>query len=261
MKVVHRIIPTGADGEKLLRSVGWGPDDVVFVVAESHHLWERIRRGVEEKSLRSLMSYKEYTPREIESARWLEMSLWLHGYPQPEDDDAYLVATYDRVCATCGRRGDQRAPFRLRGEPRWGRRGMMSLFWIYDAIFVRPEVHAAVFSTYGLACREVLGTRGQSLKTVVQVEVPRSARLDVAEQRGRLCKTCKHRRYARRPLKELPHLLEAPESDVALTVERFGEGLESSSAVVVSGRFYKALQAAKVKGAEFSVLTVADGGK
>lgn len=230
----------------------------MLVLAESDPRWARVREGLARKTLESLMRCTEYSSRELGDAAWLEMSPWLHGYPQPEDDYAFLGATYENVCTRCGWRDLQREPFRLHGEPRWGKRGIMSLFWVYDAIFVRPEVFAEVFAVNGYRCREVLSAGGKVLRTVVQVEVPGRVALDVSNQRGRICKSCNHRRHARSALKELPSLLEVPSHDVVLTVERFGEGLENCSAIVVSQRLRRLLGGAKVRGAELSVLRLSE---
>ena len=66
----------------------------------------------------------EFNASERGNAEYLNVApAWHHGYPQPEDDFAYLSATYDlkEYCPGCGIGEKQVAPFRMKGEPKWGK--------------------------------------------------------------------------------------------------------------------------------------------
>ncbi len=70
---------------------------------------------------------------------WYQVGTTGHfGYPQPEDD--YHGATYEAFCLRCGVHGRQRAPLRVRTEPTQKRSQFIALHWVYDALFVRPDV-------------------------------------------------------------------------------------------------------------------------
>lgn len=71
-----------------------------------------------------------------------------HGYPQPEHD--YFRLAYDSFCLRCGIHGAQRAPFRLKQVQRAPHSDFVQLNWIFDALFVRPEV-AAELSASGMS--------------------------------------------------------------------------------------------------------------
>jgi hypothetical protein len=94
----------------------------------------------------------EFSKEEIDSARWIEVGAWHHGYPQPEDDFGYLRATYDlsEWCDACGIGLKQKASFQMKGEPRWGRRAILQLNWVFDELFVTPEVWSASSSPVAL---------------------------------------------------------------------------------------------------------------
>ena len=83
-----------------------------------------------------------YTKRELDNAEWLKMSArGHHGYPQPEDGFGYIEQTYDVAdyCPICGIGGTQKAPFRLRSEPKASRSQFLQLNWAFDEFFVRCE--------------------------------------------------------------------------------------------------------------------------
>lgn len=253
VKVVHRVQPRTTRGERLLRSFGWKDGDAVMLVAESDAHWESVAPAIRANDLTDLMVHRKYTRAELDSAAWLDMSLWQTGYPQPEDGFAYKGLTYHDVCSRCGSKGEQRAPFCMAGEPRWGTRSIMSLHWEYDAVFVKPEVFDEVFEPLGFRSREVHDRRRSILKTVVQVEITERVPLDVRALKGRTCRACGRRRFSPEVLGDRPRLLAPPTSDLSSSREHFGEGLAYFALTIASARLYRALQAAKVRGAEFSV--------
>ena len=80
----------------------------------------------------------------------------------------------------------------MKGEPRWGRRSVLQLNWVFDEYSATPEVWNAVFRPIGVESMPVLGRRGKVLTTVVQmvidervpVDVDRRSALQVAPVRG-----------------------------------------------------------------------------
>ena len=82
-----------------------------------------------------------YDKEDINNANWFEAGAGSYQYPQPEDDFAYLKATYnlDNYCSTCGIGNIQNAPFRLQSEPKQFNNQFWGLHWVFDAIFLRQE--------------------------------------------------------------------------------------------------------------------------
>lgn len=106
-------------------------DHFVFDIGESDRTWPAVRKWISPRSHSDLVS-PTFSEAEITAARWVELvPNWHHGYPQPETDFGYLNQTYDlsAYCTACGIGAVEKAPFRMRGEPRWGRRGILQLNW------------------------------------------------------------------------------------------------------------------------------------
>jgi len=123
MKIVHRVSIKSTDAIKQeLGDLGVSIGDglATFEVDEAHPRWAQIQQFIERHRAVDVVSTK-VTVKELAAAEWLVMQpTWHAGYPQPED--TYLATTYDLsdYCAQCGTGAVQRAPFRMRGEPKWG---------------------------------------------------------------------------------------------------------------------------------------------
>jgi hypothetical protein len=150
-------------------------DDLVFVtfeVDEAHVSWPEVHARLDGWNVRSDVR-TEYSPEEIGNSRWLNLvPEWHHGYPQPREREfGYRHVTYDMThyCPRCGIGLIQRAPFQMKGEPKWGRRQVLQPNWVFDEFFTTPHAWASVFQPFGIECRAVLNTKGDELKTVVQL--------------------------------------------------------------------------------------------
>lgn len=205
--------------------------------------------------------WTEFSDREIEAADSLRLaSDWLHGYPQPED--TYERATYDlgAHCPECGIGAKQRAPFAMKKEPKWGKKTILQLNWVFDQHFVKPELWEAVFKPRGVECMPVKehGSK-RDLNTVVQLVIPD---LDIevnapacAAQRCPRCDRVKYVPHVRGPF---PALRSKP-ADVPIfrAATWFGSGASANRPVFVSREFRAAMQAYGANGAAF--IPVAEG--
>ena len=181
---------------------------------------------------------------------------WHHGYPQPkEDDDGYVEATYDVAehCERCRVGKRQKAPFQMKREPGWGRKGILQMNWILDEYFTTPEVWARVFEPYGVACRPVLNTKKVELSTVVQLVV--TAEVDIVTDglatEYTTCRECGRRKYLAVTRGRFPPLVEPPSTGAVKTAQYFGSGGSAWKAILVSQDIARALKGAKVRGASF----------
>lgn len=268
MKIVHRIsINSTPDIQRELAamSVFVGKGDpvtsglVAFDVDESHAAWPRLKEWIERRNALDVVSTK-FSAAEIGKARWLELEAeWHHGYPQPNElEFGYRAVTYDLTdyCEGCGIGLRQKAPFRMKSEPKWGRRGILQLNWVFDEYFVTPEVWAGVFKPYGVAKREVLGTGGAELKTVVQLVVGQE--IDIVTQ-GLLsenCAACDRVKYAPVARGYFPALVSEPQGHMVKTRQYFGSGASANHCVLISQDLASALASENVRGA--SVRPVAE---
>jgi hypothetical protein len=212
MKVVHRIgfRATGmqrraleALGVKLPSAVslpGGGEPLLTFDVDEDHPNWSLLSALFDGWDVFNMVR-TEFTRKELESARWLEVGAWHHGYPQPHDDElGYLQATYDLTdwCESCGIGMKQKAPFQMKREPKWGRNAIMQLTWVYDELFVTPDTWIHAFKPAGVGCRPVLNTKGVELKTVVQLVVETSVGIVTDGLAFERCERCGRTKYPAR---------------------------------------------------------------
>ena len=176
MQIIHRIsIASTPEIRSELAGMGVvvGSNGLVsFELDERHEAWAEVQGWIARRSPVDVVTTK-FSKQEIDEARWLTMVPdWHHGYPQPDElDFGYRRATYDltNYCERCGVGLRQKAPFQMKGEPKWGKRGILQLNWVFDEYFVTPEVWASVFRLHGIECRPVLNTKGDELKTVVQL--------------------------------------------------------------------------------------------
>lgn len=178
MKIIHRIPTDRRDPiRKELELLGYKfkAELEPFYIDEGDARWPQVARLFDRYSSFQLV-YAEFTEREIAEARYAALfAIGHHGYPQPEDEFGYQKTTYDdsNYCDRCQCGLIQKAPFNLRGEPKWGKRsGFLQLNWVGDEYFVHPTIWAAQLQPLGVKCREVLSVKGVKLDTVVQLDIP-----------------------------------------------------------------------------------------
>jgi hypothetical protein len=198
----------------------------------------------------------EFSADEIDAAKWVSIRAWFHGYPQPDIDDGYRQVTFDLAnwCQECGIGCKQKAPFRMKGEPRWCRRGMMQMHWVYDYLFVRPEIWSAIFAPRGIGFLPVQNARGADLRTVLQVVVDRDVDLCTEGLSYSVCAKCSRVKYRQGPREAKPPLAEEPSGQILTTREYFGDGGLATRLVIIAQGIAQALRAAKVRGVVYSLL-------
>jgi hypothetical protein len=106
---------------------------------------------------------------------WYQVGATSHtGYPQPEV--GYAAVTYDAsgYCPRCGIGAVQRRPFRFRADPKTSRRRFIQLNWVFDELFVPPDVFTTLEreGITGIGVGPVLDHRtSQPLQSVQQLLV------------------------------------------------------------------------------------------
>lgn len=264
MIVIHRISlrPTEKQrnalqelGVKLPAGValpGGGPPHVAFDVEESHPNWDALERLFREWDVGDFVSTR-FSTDEVSAAKWLELvPEWHHGYPQPEQNFGFLETTYDQAdwCAECGMGLKQKAPFRMKGEPKWGRRGVLQLNWVFDEFFVTPEVWSGIFEPRGVGCRPVMNVKGAPLKTVVQLVVTEEVGIVTEGLAPERCAKCGRVKFKPATRGFFPSLTTLPTGAIARTKEAFGSGAAAHNRVLISQDLARALTAGGVRGAE-----------
>jgi hypothetical protein len=227
---------------------------LTFDVAEDHPQWEAIRELTRELTASDIVR-TEFAASEMDRAKWLGvLPAWHHGYPQPREEEfGYLDATYDLTdyCRECGTGARQKAPFRMKREPRWGNRSILQLNWVFDEYFVKPAAWATVFEPFGIGQTAVLGVRGEELNTVRQLVVEESVDLDVTGLPFETCASCGQPKYLPVARGPLPPLKSAPVGHMAKSNQYFGSGGRAFHVVIASGSLGVAIRRNGVRGVSF----------
>lgn len=225
---------------------------VAFDVAEDHPNWQLLCVRLQAWNVKPVFWRTEFTPHEIESARFLTLGAWNNGFPQPQDIGEYMRATYDLIhaCPECAYGTVQNAPFRLKGEPKWNRRGIMTTFWTIDEFFVPPEIWETVFKPFGIECRPVANAKGKLLNTVAQLVVSEEVDVFTDGLRPLPCNVCHRVHYewpVRGPFRPFVH---EPVGAMAKSRQAFGTG-HPFRAVFISQELARAFKAHNLRGATF----------
>jgi rRNA maturation protein Nop10 len=268
MKIIHRVSLTSNDEirEKLRQcAIKVEPvlnDLITLEVDESSSSWPIVSQLIQTCNVLDVIR-TEFSGTELHEARHLQLvPKWHHGYPQPENSHGFLSATYDltNYCSTCGMGLRQKAPFRMKCEPKWGKRRILQLNWVFDEFFIQPAVWSDIFGPLGLACFPVLDNRtGHPLNTVVQLRVESEAcsTIDFAEEPlSECCKSCGRKKYLPLNRGKFPPLCIPTETHMIKTQEYFGSGSSSWQAIIVSAEFFKTVRQTKLRGAAFKPLVV-----
>jgi hypothetical protein len=273
MRIMHRVAfaATPAEEKQLddlgikLTTVtampGGGDPFIAFDIREDDPVWPPLRSLLHRWGRSEGNVSTSFTKKELDSARWLELGAWHHGYPQPDEDVfGYRQATYDLTdwCGSCGIGKKQKAPFQMKGEPKWGKRSILQLNWVFDAYFVTPDAWALVFKPHGIECRPVLNTKGGELRSVVQLVAQGEVgvvREGLATEEA-ACSSCGRTKYLPVARGRFPAMKEEPSTAMVTTKECFGSGASAHRRVLVSQAVAHSLTAAKLRGA--SMRPVAD---
>jgi hypothetical protein len=234
MKIVHQI------------SSDWTKDQAKVLEERGIHVkegYERLTLIEDETYLALREQFKSwgaldmvgtvFDTSEIEGAT----SVMLHPdsqsyYPQPETEFGYLKYTYDlaNYCFTCGIGAKQIRPFRLRSEPKWGRKKAFMLNWVFDEMFVTRDAYDQVFRPLDIGCTPVLLDRDEShIKTTVQLNIPESrTALALDGYPCDVCASCGRKRY--RPITRgwFPPFDSPLSMPLCKSQEYYGSGASSS---------------------------------
>jgi len=214
LRIRHRLsISLDAEGAELFHRYGikdepasaWrspvgavSGNTVLVNIYEDAECWPEIAQYLSSRNKNDFV-VSEFTESELVSAKYLCIwSTWHHQFPlpsksdDPELDMGYLQATYDPTdaCPECSIGYRQRAPFRLRSEPKWGSKSFLQLNWVFDEFFTKIEVFERLLRKQGVNVRPVVkNSTGNALNSVVQLDVHASCEI-LGKDRLRLERTC-----------------------------------------------------------------------
>jgi hypothetical protein len=146
---------------------------IEFTVGESDPLYPHFAELIKKFGF-YVQSGVRFSEQEIDEAEWLAVRVGGFQYPQPED--TYMEATYDisSYCPHCGMGAVQNNPFRLKSDFRQNAARFLGLHWVFDEVFVRPEVKSMLEQSAiaGIGFLPPVHHRtGQPIETVYQMIV------------------------------------------------------------------------------------------
>jgi len=261
VEIVHRVgINGNADVIAQLRRLGVEPnvDSILvwFDISESAGNWPQVEPWIQ-RARASDVVHTEFSDAEIASARWLVPGITqAQGFPQPRDAEfGYREATFDtsEFCETCGVGMRQKAPFQMKGDPNWGRRGILQLHWVSDVFFAKPDVWQSVFKPLGVDARPVTKPSGAILEKVVQLVIDETVPTAVADLPPQVCLICGRAKYNHVVRGRSPAPLIEPPAHLVWSREWFGSGGAADHEVLMSGDLASAVRRAGVRGLTFGV--------
>lgn len=221
---------------------------------EANPNWPLVHRLLIEWDATPIIPHTEFTPRELDRALHLRLTAWDNGYPQPQEDRKFFDVTFDMThcCQRCKLGKIQNAPFRIKGEPKWGRRGIMTLGWVFEELFVPPAIWETIFKPFGIPSRPVHNRRGKQLETVVQLIIEKQVDLDLQNLSViEVCDACGRNKYTYSARGRYPQLAEELSGPIAKTRQAFGEGWGIRD-IIVSQELRRAMISHKLRGADFT---------
>lgn len=248
MQIVHRVsIASSPEVRSELAALGVviGTQGLVtFEVDEAGSAWPALKAWIARRKASDFVTTR-FERDEIGEAKWLQLVPdWHHGYPQPDEDVfGYREVTYDlsNWCEKCGIGMKQKAPFRMKGEPKWGKNGILQLNWIFDEFFVKPEVWTSVFKPMGVKSGPVLDPKGHELASIVQLVVEEECGIVTKDLAAEKCTKCGRVKYPPINRGFFPALVNVPSGAMIKTKEYFGSGAAAHKRVLISQKLYQSL--------------------
>jgi hypothetical protein len=259
MNIIHKIsIKAKPEIRELLKELGIDVLDGPFLdfkIEESNKNWEKLEPKLKEWDALDI-AHTTFSINELSECDWLVMIPdWHHGYPQPEDDFEYMSSTYDlsNYCSACGIGAIQKESFRMLKEPKWGKRGILQLNWVFDEFFVLPEVWRDIFKMFDIPCLPVIHHRtGKKFDTVLQLSNLEYTELeDIDGYPYEICNECGRKKYLPIARGRFPRKIIMPKGNIVRTKEYFGSGGSAFNEVIVSQELYKRIVEYKLKGVSF----------
>lgn len=113
---------------------------IEFFLSEDHTNFDELESNLSGFKIYTQV-FTEYEKSDIEKAEWFIIETGEYQYPQPENDNGYLKATFDlsNYCELCGIGKVQNNPYRLKTLPKQVNNQFWGLHWEFATIFVRQE--------------------------------------------------------------------------------------------------------------------------
>jgi hypothetical protein len=248
-----------AIGVKYKKTPGFqGAYAITFEITESDPRWPQANELMRRKSAADFV-WTEYTPEETLKAEWLKVGAIKHiGLAQPEANSGWREVSFDGGCRQCGVGARQKAPFRIKSEPR-----LKTLFATVGngwPLFAVSQIVGA-FKDAGVRGYEtwsvLLHKSGRPSACLQQMYIPTIAQPALVEEAAEserfwkeTCRVCGQLRYTfyTRGMMPLRRSQLASDVDLQLTDEWFGTARASRREILVSNRVARVIMALPATG-------------
>jgi hypothetical protein len=258
MKIIHHIaLSSTAERRSAFMNAGIQLEAgfVSFQIAESDSRWPDVEALVREYDVIDSV-FTEFSSDECKQAQYLELlPTWHHGYPMPDEENFGYLRGFDltEYCSDCGIGLRQIAPFQMKGAPKWGRRSILQLNWVFDEYFVTPELWTTIFEPLDIGSIPVLSARNQTvIDSVVQLKVEQLVEIELADAPFEECRICRRRKYLPITRGFAPKPITTTDSVMMKSQAYFGSGANAFRMVFVSNLLYENLSKARIRGITYS---------
>lgn len=253
----HYCFNTFPEIEKRLLQLGIalsGKALTTISVFETDESWQTVHR-----LMRSIDAFERvetvFDELDPSTAKLLELgSDWFAAYPEPKPDSfGYRNQTYDLEfhCEKCGTGMRQKGPFLMKKAPKWGKRSICHLHWVYGEFFVNDFFVENVAGPFGISTTPVLNLRNEELADTHQLVVDNEVEIDTAHLTGNECSACGVMKYMPDWVGMFPSVQCQTLAPIARTRQYFGDGGSAWKAVVVSQEMFVAMTKLRIKGVTF----------
>jgi len=221
-----------------------------FDILESNPHWENMKQ-LANMERRTSYSYTVFSKKELLDAKWLTIrSKWEFAYPQPERKDGYREGVYaPGYCWDCSS-VNQIGSFRIKKEPKWGRRNFAMLNWVGDELFVNDRVKQ-VFQEEGITGIDylpVLNKKGSEIlpgvhQLVFTDVLEKGLVINEGIEETNTCSYCGVEKYLPSQRNILTYRKEVFDNapDFVKSSEVFGSGHYAAHELFISQRVYQVL--------------------
>jgi len=257
MRVYHRLsLSVDEEIQQKLLSIGIDIEIGfnVIEIDEDSSMWIILKNMIDGWHVVDIVDTK-FTKTELDNADYLQICpSWHCGYPMPDDNFEYLNVSFDlsNYSRESGIVRVQKSPIRIKGEPKWGKKHIMQLNWIFDIYFVRPEIWENIFKQFKIETMPVIHYRkNTTLDSVLQLVPQGTVSLDMTGYPYETCLKTGIKKYLPVTRGFFPAIIGECRLNFMLSNEFFGSGASAFNAAIISNALYKEIIKNKIKGVSF----------
>lgn len=225
-----------------------------FKIDEASNVWEKLKLLMKNWDVGDTI-YTKFSKSELKKADFLAMlPSWHCGYPMPDDDFGYLQTSYDlsNYSEESGIGAIQNSSLRMKNKPKWGKKHITQLHWIYDIYFVKLEVYEEIFKPLNIKSMPVIEHKTNNyFDDFVQIIPQKEVSLNLSEYPYQKYETSEMLKYLPITHGFFPSLKESSANHYNITKEYFGSGASANKAIIISNDLYTSIIKNKLKGVSF----------